>query len=647
MRSASSNQVKYYSLNGVQSRDATRNIQLIQDFEFPSVSYRIKITRDSKYAIASGAYKPHIRVYEFAQASLKFERHQESENVDLVCLADDWTKFATLQSDRSIEFHAKSGLYYKTRIPCHGRAVRYNPGNCELVVAAASDELYRLNIERGTFMNPFKLLSDNANSVEVSDIHGLTAVGTDAGIELWDPRIRTRLGSIFTGGVDGSLDSEGGVSCLSFADDGLHLAAGTMSGYSLIYDLRSPQPILRRDQGYGSPLNTISFLKLAENSESNRIMSADANVIKIWDVQSGSPYMSIKNPTDIREVVHCNETGLFLVANEGPPMHIYYVPDLGPAPKWCSFLENVTEELDVSQSTPQAYDSYRFVTKQELRQLGLEHLAGTDVVKDYMHGFFIDTRLWEKARVIMNPNIFEEHRKKTIDQKIEKDRESRIRSSIPKKVKVNKVLADRLARQEEKRMKRQGQELQENEQASVFKDDRFKAVFSDPDFAVEEDSVEYTQLSARPAYQKTMAELSDEERTFGGPETSSSESEDDISDGSDTELNSSTPKKNVKVPKSVRFNQNDIPSTHDSKKSVLKNKKTFADLIAVQNQSKHNLISRNGDNNGVKVTNEGLEMTFTLPSKHRKQQNNHFRDTGRSKMRTGGRRASGNALRKR
>jgi ribosome biogenesis protein ENP2 len=57
-------------------------IELIQDFEFPEASNRIKCTADGNFAMATGVYKPQIRVYEFAEMSMKFERHTDAENVN-------------------------------------------------------------------------------------------------------------------------------------------------------------------------------------------------------------------------------------------------------------------------------------------------------------------------------------------------------------------------------------------------------------------------------------------------------------------------------------------------------------------------------------------------------------------------------------
>jgi hypothetical protein len=48
-------------------------------------------------------------------------------------------------------------------------------------------------------------------------------------------------------------------------------------------------------------------------------------------------------------------------------MTTYYIPQLGPAPRWCSFLENITEELEDTASGGQTvYEDYKFVSRAEL-----------------------------------------------------------------------------------------------------------------------------------------------------------------------------------------------------------------------------------------------------------------------------------------
>ena len=47
------------------------------------------------------------------------------------------------------------------------------------------------------------------------------------------------------------------------------------------------------------------------------------------------------------------------------------------------------------------YDDYKFVTKQDLASLGLSHLIGTNLLRAYMHGFFIDIRLYHKVGILV------------------------------------------------------------------------------------------------------------------------------------------------------------------------------------------------------------------------------------------------------
>lgn len=73
------------------------------------------------------------------------------------------------------------------------------------------------------------------------------------------------------------------------------------------------------------------------------------------------------------------------MANESPRMQTYFIPSLGPAPKWGVYLDSLTEELEES-TTDTIYDDYKFVSKEELADLGLEHLIGTNLLRASMHG---------------------------------------------------------------------------------------------------------------------------------------------------------------------------------------------------------------------------------------------------------------------
>ena len=66
-------------------------------------------------------------------------------------------------------------------------------------------------------------------------------------------------------------------------------------------------------------------------------------------------------------------------------MQAYFVPSLGPAPRWCSFLEGLTEELEES-TAPVLYDDYRY---------GCEALHASDINPDVIRRR--ECKLWSKC----------------------------------------------------------------------------------------------------------------------------------------------------------------------------------------------------------------------------------------------------------
>lgn len=82
--------------------------------------------------------------------------------------------------------------------------------------------------------------------------------------------------------------------------------------------------------------------------------------------------MSITPANDLNDIHHVPGSGLLMTANEGIQMATYYIPQLGPAPRWASFLENITEEME-DQTTRSVYEDYKFVERNELRTYVLLH----------------------------------------------------------------------------------------------------------------------------------------------------------------------------------------------------------------------------------------------------------------------------------
>ncbi|KAF8801490.1 hypothetical protein BYT27DRAFT_7262029 [Phlegmacium glaucopus] len=86
------------------------------------------------------------------------------------------------------------------------------------------------------------------------------------------------------------------------------------------------------------------------------VLGANKKVIKIWDHHSPTVnFTSITPASDLNDVHHIPGSGLIMTANEGIQMATYYIPQFGPAPRWASFLENITEEME-DQTTHSVYE---------------------------------------------------------------------------------------------------------------------------------------------------------------------------------------------------------------------------------------------------------------------------------------------------
>jgi len=63
----------------------------------------------------------------------------------------------------------------------------------------------------------------------------------------------------------------------------------------------------------------------------------------MYSITQGEGMTSIE-PTGgaINDICVFRESGLILLALDSSTIPSYFVPALGPAPKWCSYLENLT-----------------------------------------------------------------------------------------------------------------------------------------------------------------------------------------------------------------------------------------------------------------------------------------------------------------
>lgn len=577
-----------------------------------------------------GTYKPQIHAHYLPHLALSFTRHTDSLNQTFQLLSTDYSKSLHLQADRTLEFHTAGGRHYNTRIPRYGRDLQIDRRSAEALIPCAgvdadgNGEVFRLNMELGRFMKSYTLDVGGDDTVTIGsnrsqggvntgsvncaavaeDSHDLVAFGTSAGtVEFFDPRSRSPvalLNSPIANSHFGSADdplaptSRTEITALQFHPSGLTFATGTSTGLIHLYDLRSPLPLLKKDQGYDYPIQTLKFLTSSTSSNRTahlasepKILSADKRIVKIWDASNGSPWTSVEPAVDLHCIEWCRDSGMILTANEGRQQHSFFIPQLGPAPKWCSFLDNVVEEMAEDENDPAAYnsggvhkpgevyDNYKFLSMAQLKALNLEHLVGTtSLLRPYMHGYFVAQQLYEEARLISNPELWQEQRQKTIQERIEKERESRIRGNKSQhaKVKVNKALAQRILDREEKHERRKAKralqkaeqngedtemvdnddadmaEVQQQQEAkksgpALLNDPRFSALFTNEDFEVDEESTEYRALNAASAVQQrstsvdgagrnrlTAAELEDISDGRRGSSASISDDSDDQSD---------------------------------------------------------------------------------------------------------------------
>lgn len=140
-------------------------------------------------------------------------------------------------------------------------------------------------------------------------------------------------------------------------------------------------------------------------------------------------------------------------------------------------------------------------------------------------------KLYDAARVIANPFAYAEARERTIADKMAKLADSRIRARKDQLPKVNKALAEKILRDQEREAKKQAKKLarqksdadgdaedinaeamdvdgeeisaqakepkdkKKQDKANVLTDPRFKDLFENPEFQVDESSREFALLN--------------------------------------------------------------------------------------------------------------------------------------------------------
>jgi len=469
-----------------QNEDFKKRIDLIQDFEFNVASSRVRVTPDGQHILATGIYAPELRIFDLKELGLKCSRGLDSEVVDFLMLSEDWKKLVMLMDDRTLEFHSQYGRHHRLRVPKCGRSLCYDSESCGLFVGGSSSEVYRIDLEAGTFHTPLAMqrLSE-VNEVAANPRLPILSCAGDGGlVESWDLRDASRpLQSLQVGDAGESLQ----VTHCAYSSSGMFFAAGTSEGVVRVYDVRSSLPLAERDHMNGYEITSLCFHQRGAESSDLLVGSTDKKSVKVWGATNGAMAASVESKCTINHLTFFQNSGLFMTANDQQRIGIFFVPSLGLAPSWCSFLDNITEELEESKQKT-VFEDFQFVTKDQLEQLGASELVGTKYLQPYMHGFFMDHRLHAKLKAALEPFAFEEYRKQKVKEKLETKRTMRTRVRGKDKVDVNSKLhtslqlaADEGTAQGASKKRREAAEKAKQ----ILADDRFKALFADTDFAIE------------------------------------------------------------------------------------------------------------------------------------------------------------------
>ncbi|VDP70125.1 unnamed protein product [Echinostoma caproni] len=391
------------------SRDSslTRHIELIQELEMPDSTTYITGSPDGQYLFTLGRYKPRVKCYELSNLSLKFDRCLDYLPYRMQSLSDDYSKFVLLEEERWVDVHAAGGHYFKFRVPKPGVDIAYCPFTCDLFIVSSRSNIYRMNLYEGRFNTPINNerlegTSSGFTCCAYRKEHSLLLCASSIGcVDGWDARTGEHvLGmnvSAYAPPPDELKDTSSGfrkqiagVSCVKFKDP-LNIAVGTTDGMVYLYDIRqNRKPWHSRDTEFRKSVKTIDF-------HDDKILALMPNCLKIWSIDTGNIFVGFDTGRfECNWMYHFNNSGLIMVAAESPKIATYFIPLLGEAPAWCSHLDQLVIECEPDVAT--MYDGYKFLTRQQLAELGMLELIGTQFLRAYMHGYFISTRLYNKVQ---------------------------------------------------------------------------------------------------------------------------------------------------------------------------------------------------------------------------------------------------------
>lgn len=409
-------------------QDYQNRLELIQDFNFPTACNKIKITKDLNNIIACGVYKPTLKIFENNQLSLKCSRGVDSEIIDFSLLTDDYKKIAMICSDRNIEIHAQYGKHFKIRVPKTPRCCFYNPFSCDFMVGASSNQVYRLNLEEGRFMNSINVTQNGVNNIIYNKFVDVSIFGCDQGnVEICDYRLRKSVGQVDV------CDGED-VMVLENSGNPYEFFLGTSEGLVRTYDLRHDRFVQEKRHPYMMPIISIQL-----HEKSNKLITADKKQVRIYDKNNyENTFLNFEPKRELNDLKIFPGSGLLIAGAEDPKCQAFFIPALGHAPKFCEFIENFTEELeDKTKNT--VLEEFKFISYKELVKLNATHLIGGKKIKAHLHGFMMKSKLYDILKQKEDGFDYNKYKEDKIQEAIDK----KIKESIyikEDRIKINKKI---------------------------------------------------------------------------------------------------------------------------------------------------------------------------------------------------------------
>lgn len=105
-------------------------------------------------------------------------------------------------------------------------------------------------------------------------------------------------------------------------------------------DVRYDRKLFSIRSSYNEPINSIHFM----SNQAKNILFSNKKQIKITD-GNGKMFTSVEPDHSINMFTVVNNSGLLLAALDDPKVGCYFIPQLGPGPKWVPYVDSITEEL--------------------------------------------------------------------------------------------------------------------------------------------------------------------------------------------------------------------------------------------------------------------------------------------------------------